>query len=618
MITKWALHNFKSARKPVKLAFAPLTLFAGANSSGKSTLIQSILLVAQTFASKVPTRQCVLNGNLVSLGTFSDLKSSDSALPDIDIGWECKPLGAASRSPDGLVFPRRLGVYGAEKPSLSAVSCAVSFRPDPAAAELSGLQPVPWRMSLYATTRDKEAVHSCSVHRASEAEVAAKRASLIQEGAPDTVMASLAYNMELDADSAGQVRTEFPSAEPAGCFFHHFLPRYVGARLHVGQEFSGFVHQTFRDVLRPRRPRILMFEDLPVPEQLLALLRRHVPGIDSLLGIEPTLPGLGQPSKGSTISFKEWLGRFRGLPYQERQSLRNKLRSMSKELQQAVPAFEVSTIAPVPLPTELSLGAEYLSEFFSNRVKYLGPLRDEPKAIYPRGLNPDPSDVGLRGEYTAAVLELHRKRPVKYMTPSQFEQSAIIEGGSEVPLARAVTEWLQYLGVARSFRTMDMGRHGHELRVAPQKGREYDLTHVGVGLSQVLPLLVSALLAERDSVLIFEQPELHLHPKVQTRLADFFLSMALLDKQCIIETHSEYLVNQLRLRMAATELPSIASASKVYFVSNAGAGSEYRDVAINKYGAVLDWPDDFFDQSQRQSEEILMAAARKRQQEKQR
>src|SRR4051812_13469509 len=68
MITKWSLENFKSVGEPVSLDFKPLTIFAGANSSGKSSVLQSILLISQTLASNIATRSVVLNGHLVKLG----------------------------------------------------------------------------------------------------------------------------------------------------------------------------------------------------------------------------------------------------------------------------------------------------------------------------------------------------------------------------------------------------------------------------------------------------------------------------------------------------------------------------------------------------------------------
>jgi predicted ATPase len=255
----------------------------------------------------------------------------------------------------------------------------------------------------------------------------------------------------------------------------------------------------------------------------------------------------------------------------------------------------------------------YLSMFFSNSVKYLGPLRDEPKPLYPLAAHADPTDVGLRGEMTAAVLNLHRERLIRYIPSVTFSKTPFDPSPVPRSLEAAVTDWLKYLGVAETAHSVDKGKLGHELKVSLfEGGPKHDLTHVGVGVSQVLPILVMSLLADRDTTLIFEQPELHLHPKVQTRLADFLLSIALLGKQCLIETHSEYLIKRLRYRAAAeSENNRVTNNLKVYFVEKTGSSSNFREVKVNEYGAILDWPEGFFDESQFESEAILRAAAAK-------
>jgi predicted ATPase len=139
-----------------------------------------------------------------------------------------------------------------------------------------------------------------------------------------------------------------------------------------------------------------------------------------------------------------------------------------------------------------------------------------------------------------------------------------------------------------------------------------------VGVSQVLPIVLTSLLAEPGSLLIFEQPELHLHPRVQTRLADFFISIALMGKQCLLETHSEYLIHRLRRRIAEAKGDELTQLSKLYFVERHGGTTSCRAVDITKYGAIIDWPTDFFDQSQVEAERILFAAGKKRKDEKKR
>jgi predicted ATPase len=121
-----------------------------------------------------------------------------------------------------------------------------------------------------------------------------------------------------------------------------------------------------------------------------------------------------------------------------------------------------------------------------------------------------------------------------------------------------------------------------------------------------------ALLAPRGSLLIFEQPELHLHPKVQARLADFFLSMALSGKQTLAETHSEYLIDRFRLRVAlATDL-RVKNMLSVLFSERENGVTNLIPIEISEYGAVLKWPKEFFDQSQSDVARILQAASAKR------
>ena len=75
MIKKWNLTNFKSVLKKTELKFEPLTIFAGANSSGKSTIIQSILLATQTVQNNVTSRSVVLNGHISKFGSYKNSRT---------------------------------------------------------------------------------------------------------------------------------------------------------------------------------------------------------------------------------------------------------------------------------------------------------------------------------------------------------------------------------------------------------------------------------------------------------------------------------------------------------------------------------------------------------------
>ena len=105
--------------------------------------------------------------------------------------------------------------------------------------------------------------------------------------------------------------------------------------------------------------------------------------------------------------------------------------------------------------------------------------------------------------------------------------------------------------------------HGRNRRLE----RKVTLDAVGVGVSQLLPVLVLCLLSEPGGVILLEQPELHLHPALQQRLADFLIAVARSGRQLIVETHSEYIVSRLRRRIAedTTEEDDLLAMSKIVF-----------------------------------------------------
>ena len=117
------------------------------------------------------------------------------------------------------------------------------------------------------------------------------------------------------------------------------------------------------------------------------------------------------------------------------------------------------------IPAGLARGILYLDSVFTSGINYLGPLRDEPKALYPLPPSPDLADVGLRGEYTAAVLDLHKSQFVDYIEPEHFSDPECKRIISSSRLDKAVVDWLQYLGVAEAVDTTDRGKLGHELQV---------------------------------------------------------------------------------------------------------------------------------------------------------
>src|SRR5690606_36421292 len=120
-----------------------------------------------------------------------------------------------------------------------------------------------------------------------------------------------------------------------------------------------------------------------------------------------------------------------------------------------------------------------------------------PKPIYPLEALVNPTEVGYKGEHTAAVLDLHRNLEIEYIPSAFVDRPEMAASTKTATLHDAVVDWLSYVGVAEEVTTDDRGKIGHQLQVQTKGvSRFHDLTNVGVGVSQVLPIIVMALLAE--------------------------------------------------------------------------------------------------------------------------
>jgi len=289
-----------------------------------------------------------------------------------------------------------------------------------------------------------------------------------------------------------------------------------------------------------------------------------------------------------------------------RRSLRDKL-SASESIEDEV-LLEHSGAAV----EMLNRSGAVAQRFFSNRVEYLGPLREAPHALYDPG--PTQTDLGPTGKFAAAVL--HAQAESRIVMPT-IPDSQTGRQPQMVPLGEALNNWLRWFGLADEASSEDLGRLGIGLSVTPSAlGRPVDLTSVGVGVSQVLPVVILCLLAKPGTLIILEQPELHLHPKLQQDLADFLLACVETGRQLVIETHSEHLVNRLRRRVAADDTDRTRNLVKLVFAESSEGITTYRESKINPYGGLDDdWPDGFLDLGARESRALIKESATKRRRE---
>ena len=129
-------------------------------------------------------------------------------------------------------------------------------------------------------------------------------------------------------------------------------------------------------------------------------------------------------------------------------------------------------------------------------------------------------------------------------------------------------------------------------------------TLTGFGISYVLPIVVAGLWAsmERDSMLIFENPEAHLHPYAQSNMGKFLALLAASGVQVIVETHSEHIIDGIRYQMAYLD---IAEQCTVNFMENTEDCVQIKAIKVSSKGELSSWPKGFFDQKQKDLRDIL-------------
>lgn len=121
--------------------------------------------------------------------------------------------------------------------------------------------------------------------------------------------------------------------------------------------------------------------------------------------------------------------------------------------------------------------------------------------------------------------------------------------------------------------------------------------NVGYGYSYVLPVVVASMIAKRGSILIVENPEAHLHPGAQSRLARFLIKNAInKGYQLIMESHSDHVVNGMRIASKEGEIQSSQCLVDYFYTDPDNGKSVVEVITCDRKGTLSNYPDDFMDE----------------------
>lgn len=531
MLKSIKIENFKPFGKGRIMRLAPITLIYGPNSSGKSSLIQALLLMRQTLTEQgIRGRNDLLtNGSFAKLGSFISLLHRHDRARKLKLRFEFDTTSERSR----LFPPSDLDHFRALTISYSAKSItSEEFLP-------------------YLSTLDFEMV--------------VPEGQSVSFGLERTGVASVADFLAKASNSAVDEIEEVEAQEiesirrPERDDDFKFTTNSDLVGLYKAAEING----------RAIRSRYDPESDTPIGQD--AITEPSAAALDAMRACRFRSMGMG-PLGREYIPSSPRIAR--------RPDDRGSEMPVIGDLRSILRRFDILLRKTV------------------GSMTYLGPLRTHPERLYAlQGLSE--GSVGAQGEQAVQILyhdvvSSRRGRAMIDQLNTYCEQFDIPYRFSVNSIRNEITG---------DFVVLSLTDRRTGVQVAP--------TDVGFGIGQILPIFVEGMVAQNQGryprMVCVEQPEIHLHPRLQAAMADFFIDTAFLLEtpiaderrprsgvQWILETHSETLVLRLQRRIREGRL-SPQDVSVLYVDPRGEQGSVIGELRLDDDGEFIDeWPDGFF------------------------
>ncbi|MGN8779629.1 AAA family ATPase [Blautia sp. HCP3S3_C12] len=572
------IENFKSYTEKQCIHFSDLSVLLGANSSGKSTALQALLIMKQTIECNSPDEELLLSGKYVALGDFDDVISD----PAKDYFSLAAVLEEAEKSENEVENDEFRITWRFERADdgISAVltrldiiyeNLTLSFK---RVGNIHHMYINEERSPFSAVVNNLMMAEYC-IHY--DIEFNNKLAELLNE-----------LSKVLLTKKITTVQTDQPvSLNEIENFYFKLMDRIqtnADERYSVSSE-HGEMAKRLGDLLD-------RFGELELPR--FEAISRILPKELRLKMLELALSGLDDMQRVDNIisKYEAYL-----LEYLNNEHNVADFEGIFELGSNPFRLFDRDGGKKDNL-TQLKFALDFYKSFLRNilsRVFFVGPIRETPKGLYNIGFETIPKYVGPTGSYFASVLLHENKKEREYILPDRIERCT---------LSDALAAWMIHLNVASAVDVDKRNSFGFSVSVENMEQVRSDIMNVGIGTSQVLPVLISVLLSEPNEILVFEQPELHLHPYSQSRLADMFTEFCKHGRKIILETHSEYFLLRLRYHIVKEQYSQDATA--VNFFQNKG-GTKVTFANVSGFGNI-DYPEDFRDETQELLNSILEAS----------
>lgn len=551
VITAITLENFKGIKGPCRIKLRPLTMLFGANSAGKSTVVQALHYAREIFMRQNTDPDKTLLGGSMDLGGFSNLVyKHDLSLPikiTFDLDLSADPLPDYYEEDDNKLWAWEQSELKEAVGKVESASVGIAVQ----VIKEDSLNPMAGKAAVTEYSVMVNGEHLASLNFLPGKELVYLSLNPFNSIYWDNKEDRAAFEREIDAVLEGQ---DYEGVYEGA--LNNLTKWWALTPDDLDNEIID--HYSYRKILRD------MKSPLPQWERILPVSK----------------------SFESDIQMEDFSA-----------------------------AIEATHILSSCL-TSLITGPGEMVRNDLEKMCYLGPIREVPERNYVEVKSPDPSrwSNGL-----AAWDALYNQGEALIKDTNQWLTSdERLDSGYrlEMEIFRRINENGRLMAALRSGRSLDdyqeelndilaqrpekrlyLVEEAKNIKVMPQD--------IGVGISQVLPVVVASLVT-RNSILSIEQPELHIHPKLQVGLGDLFIHESTTKGNCfIIETHSEHLMLRIMRRIKEAvegDLPPGHPILRpediaVYHVESREEGTVFYEIRIDDDGNFRDrWPEGFFEE----------------------
>lgn len=218
-------------------------------------------------------------------------------------------------------------------------------------------------------------------------------------------------------------------------------------------------------------------------------------------------------------------------------------------------------------------------------TKYLSCNRIGGQDVYQKNYG-HADDIGINGEYALFYLQTNKAKKL---------EPALIRDSTSETLMSQVNYWLEYIvGATISLEDVigtDIVKASYDMG----NDRKIRPRNIGSGTSYLISLLILCLSSNKDDILIIENPEIHLHPRAQSRICEFLYFISQAKRQLFIETHSDHIFNGIRAGIATKSInPKDVSVN--FFYLNEKHCTGVSKIEFGKNGRILNYIEGLFDQ----------------------